>query len=110
MEERNDVKGVGRFLFADGADDDRLHLHITEVGPGTRAHPPHSHKGQEIFYVLLGQGEVEVADEVFRVNEGEAMQRHTLSAGEAIQVDCKVEHGISNIGTEKLRYAVIIAR
>ena len=99
METREDVKGIGRFLFAQGADDDKLHLHVSEVGPGTRAHPPHSHEGQEIFYVLNGQGEVLVGEET-----------HILEAGEAIQVECRVEHGIRNIGDSSMRYAVIIAR
>ena len=99
ISERVDVKGVGKFLFADGADDDKLHLHISEVGPGTRAHPPHQHGGQEIFYVLSGRGEVLVGKD-----------RHIVASGEAIQVDCTVEHGITNVGDIAMRYAVIIAR
>lgn len=98
MRERTDVKGVPRFLFAEGADDDALHLHVSEVGPGERAHPPHSHGGQEIFYVLSGNGEVLVGE-----------QKHALVAGEAIHIDCRVEHGITNIGETSMRYAVIIA-
>ena len=99
MEARHDVKGVPRFVFADGAVDEKLHLHISEVGPGQRAHPPHTHEGQEIFYVFEGQGDVKVGPETV-----------TLSSGEAIQVDCTVEHGITNSGDASLRYAVIIAR
>jgi quercetin dioxygenase-like cupin family protein len=99
MDERKDVKGVSRFLFAEGADDDKLHLHVSEVGPGMRAHPPHQHAGQEIFYVLSGEGEVLVGDHTY-----------TLRGGEAIQVDCEVEHGIVNVGAGPMRYAVIIAR
>jgi quercetin dioxygenase-like cupin family protein len=99
MDVREDIKGISRFVFAEGALDDKLHLHISEVGPGQRAHPPHSHDGQEIFYVFSGQGEVIVGSETA-----------TLTSGEAIQVDCTVEHGIANIGTTAMRYAVIIAR
>lgn len=99
MQERQDIKGIGRFLFADGADDDKLHLHVSEVGPGTRAHPPHSHAGQEIFYVLSGRGEVLVGEEP-----------HILESGDAIQVECTVEHGIRNVGETPMKYAVIIAR
>ncbi|MDA0711105.1 MAG: cupin domain-containing protein [bacterium] len=96
---RTDVKGISHYFLADGADKERLRLHISEVGPQARSHPPHTHEGQEIFYVLLGQGEVEVADEVFRVNEGEAMQ-----------VDCQIPHGIRNAGDGPMRYAVIISK
>ena len=57
MDVREDIKGISRFVFAEGALDDKLHLHISEVGPGQRAHAPHSHGGQEIFYVFNSQGE-----------------------------------------------------
>ena len=49
---RNDIKGINRFVFEAGSDREQLHLHISEVGPGSRAHPPHTHEGQEIFYVF----------------------------------------------------------
>lgn len=96
---RTDIKGIGRFLFNQGADPERLHLHVSEVGPGTRAHPPHQHTGQEIFYVLKGEGEVMVGEETHRVN-----------GGEAIHLNCEILHGIRNAGSGPLRYAVIIAR
>tara|TARA_B100000029_G_scaffold463184_1_gene496272 strand:- start:48 stop:350 length:303 start_codon:yes stop_codon:yes gene_type:complete len=86
-------------MFTDGASDDQLHLHVSEVGPGTRAHPPHSHDGQEIFFGLDDKGEVLVGDKA-----------HVLSGGETIQVNCTVDHGIKNIGDTTMRYAVIIAR
>lgn len=99
IQTRTDVKGLAKYLLADGADNERLRLHISEVGPGQRSHPPHTHDGQEIFFVMQGQGEVEVADEVFQVNEGEALH-----------VDCQIPHGIKNAGTGNMRYAVIIAK
>lgn len=96
---RTDVKGLSHYFLAQGADNDQLRLHISEVGPGQRSHPPHTHEGQEIFYILQGQGEVEVAEEVFQVQEGEALQ-----------VDCQIPHGIKNAGNGNMRYAVIIAK
>lgn len=99
ISERADIKGIGKFLFADGTNNNKLHMHISEVGPGTRAHPPHHHEGQEIFYVLSGQGEVLIGED-----------RRIIASGEAIQVDCRVEHGITNVGDTDMRYAVIIAR
>ena len=29
---RNDIKGIDRFIFEAGADQEQLHLHISEVG------------------------------------------------------------------------------
>ncbi len=96
---RTDIKGIDRFIFEEGADAEQLHLHISEVGTGTRAHPPHQHDGQEIFYVFSGEGEVLFGE-----------QTHRLTDNQAIHVDCRVLHGIRNVGETPLRYAVIIAR
>ena len=99
IETRTDIKGLPKFLFAKGADPDLLHLHISEVGPGQRAHPPHQHEGQEIFFVLEGNGEVVHGNKAYAVN-----------AGEAMHVECSILHGIQNIGKGPLRYAIIIAK
>ncbi len=96
---RTDIKGIDRFIFEEGADRNQLSLHISEVGPGQCAHPPHIHDGQEIFYVFSGEGEVLFGE-----------QTHRIGDNEAVQVDCQVLHGIRNIGEVPLRYAVIIAR
>ncbi|MBI1927918.1 cupin domain-containing protein [Candidatus Poribacteria bacterium] len=96
---RTDIKGIDRFIFETGADADKLHLHISEVAAGTRAHAPHQHDGQEIFYVFSGEGEVVYGEET-----------HQLAENQAIHVDCRVLHGIRNVGNTPLRYAVIIAR
>ena len=96
---RTDVKGIEAFHFSPGADAEKLRLHVSEVEPGQRSHAPHQHEGQEIFFVLKGQAEVIVGE-----------QRTNVSAGEALQVDCRILHGIQNAGDENLRYAVIIAK
>jgi hypothetical protein len=41
------VKGLRRILVAEGIDPRRLHVHLSEIGPGTRAHPAHAHDGVE---------------------------------------------------------------
>ncbi len=92
------IKGIPRYLLAEGTDNDQLHIHVSEVGPGSRSHAPHIHDGREIFYVLDGTAEIEVGDD-----------RYTLASGEAAQVNCTVPHGIRNAGEDALRYAVIIA-
>jgi mannose-1-phosphate guanylyltransferase len=96
---RTDIKGIERFIFAPGADDNKLRLHISEVDAGTRAHASHQHEGQEIFFVLSGEAEAEVGEE-----------KHRLKAGEAIQVEGSILHGIRNVGKDLLRYAVIISK
>ncbi len=96
---RTDIKGIDRFIFEIGADQEQLHLHISEVEPGQRAHPPHTHDGQEIFYVFSGEGEVLFGE-----------RKHRVRDNEAVHVDCQVLHGIRNVGEAPLRYAVIIAR
>ncbi len=96
---RTDIKGIDRFIFEVGANREQLHLHISEVAPGQRAHPPHTHNGQEIFYVFSGEGEVLCGE-----------QTHRVCHNEAVHVDCQVLHGIQNVGDTPLRYAVIIAR
>ncbi len=99
LQTRTDIKGLSRFLFAEGAEPDRLHLHISEVPPGERAHPPHQHAGQEIFFVLEGCGDILIEDETHQINEGEA-----------VHLKCDIVHGIRNAGDAPLKYAVIIAR
>ncbi|MCZ6635377.1 MAG: cupin domain-containing protein [bacterium] len=96
---KSDIKGFERFLFTEGADPNKLHLHVSEIGPGTRSHPPHQHEGQEIFFVLEGEGEVMFGESTHQVN-----------GGEAVHVNCEILHGIQNVGSGPLRYAVIIAK
>ena len=61
-------------------------------------HDPHTHSGDEAFYVLEGTGEVTLGEEVI-----------TVAAGEAAVFDGDVLHGIRNAGTGTLRYMVIIS-
>ena len=46
------VKGLARCLVDESLPPERLHIHISEVGPGARAHPPHAHDGVEALYML----------------------------------------------------------
>lgn len=96
---QHDVKGVARLLVDQSIDPDRLHIHISEIEPGTRAHPPHTHAGVEAFYVFEGEGVVEVGDE-----------RQPVRANEAVVIDPGVLHGLVNTGQVKMRYMVIIAK
>ena len=92
-------KGIAQFLVAEGIDPQKVSLHISEIEPGTRSHPPHTHAGIEAFYVFEGNGAVQM--------EGETQP---IAANEAILIDPSRLHGLVNIGTTKLRYLVIIVQ
>lgn len=43
-------------LVAEGIDPRRLHVQVSEIGPGTPSHPAHAHDGVKVFRVLEGNG------------------------------------------------------
>lgn len=92
-------KGIAKMLADESLDPESLSVHISQVEAGARCHPPHSHEGLEVFYVIEGTGTVEIGDET-----------HTLGPNEGILLDPTREHGIVNTGTTPIRYMVIIAR
>ena len=92
------VKGVSKVLMDTGIDPQALRLHISEIAPGTAAHPPHTHAGVEAFYILEGHGTLETQGE-----------RHELGPNEAIVLDATQGHGLTNTGDTPMRYIVIIA-
>ncbi len=93
------TRGVTQFFAAPGIVPDKLRMHVTTVEPGSRAHPPHTHTGVEVFYILEGQALVEVEDE-----------RYPLDANQALALDATVPHGISNRGNMPVRYIVMIVQ
>ena len=92
-----DIRGIDRYLLDEHFEGEPLHLHVSEVEPGERKHPPHRHGGVEAFYLLAGEGTLELDDE-----------RITLRAGEAAVIDPQRLHGLVNSGTVPLRYVVIL--
>lgn len=93
------VKGIERLLLDPALDPDRLHMHLSEIPAGTRAHPPHTHTGVEAFYILEGEGQVEVPGQIY-----------PLKANEALVLDASVLHGLVNTGSGPMRYLVIITK
>ena len=93
------VKGLARCLVDEDLGPERLHLHISEIGPGARAHPPHTHDGVEALYMLEGAGTLEI--------DGE---NRLIRAGEAAVFDPTKLHSLVNTGTAPMRYMVIIVR
>jgi uncharacterized cupin superfamily protein len=92
-------KGLARLLADVDLPPERLRIHISEVGPGQRSHPPHKHAGVEAFYMLAGEGTLEIDAE-----------RQRIATGEAIVFDPTKLHGLVNSGDVPMRYIVIIAR
>jgi uncharacterized cupin superfamily protein len=65
-------KGLARYLLDADLGGEPLHIHVSEVGPGDRFHPPHRHSGIEGFSMLDGEGMLEIDGERYplRANEG----------------------------------------
>ncbi len=97
------ANGLAKCLVETGIDPEKLRFHISEIAPGTRAHPPHTHDAVEAFYVLEGHGAVEVA-----VAAATGSERQAIGPNEAIILDARVLHGLENTGTTPMRYMVII--
>lgn len=69
----------------------RLMLGVNCLEPG-QAQPVHSHAGQDKFYfVVEGKGSFTVGDEV-----------RTAGAGTVVWAPAEVDHGVENIGGERL--------
>ncbi len=92
-------RGYARIFVDDSCGAEHLRMHISVIKPGMRAHDPHQHDGEEIFFILAGEAEVTIEDEAFRVEENTA-----------IFVEPNRLHGIRNPGTEELKYMIIIGR
>jgi mannose-6-phosphate isomerase-like protein (cupin superfamily) len=93
------MKGLSRCWRAASLEAEKLSLHITEIPPGTRAHPSHMHNGIEAFYVLEGSGVIET--------EGETMP---VESNQAVILDASHMHGLINTGSVPMKYVVIIAK
>ena len=93
------VKGITRNLLDADLNGEPLHIHLSEVEAGLSSHPPHRHGGIEAFYMLAGEATLEI--------DGE---RFVLKANESAVFDPQKLHGLTNTGSETMRYLVIIYR
>lgn len=93
----HEVKGIARCLLDEDLQGEPLHVHISEVAAGERAHPPHRHGGIEAFYMLAGEGTLEI--------DGEA---YPLGTNESVVFDPQKLHGLVNTSAAPMRYMVII--
>ncbi|HET7560246.1 MAG TPA: cupin domain-containing protein [Limnochordia bacterium] len=74
----------------------QLQMHLSVIRPGEAAHPPHSHAGEEIMFLLEGQAEATIGDE-----------RHQIGPQTALFCPEHVLHGLRNCGEMPMRYLVI---
>ncbi|MFZ4659995.1 MAG: cupin domain-containing protein [Caldilineaceae bacterium] len=93
------AKGLTRYLLDADLKGEPIHVHISEVGPGQRSHPPHQHGGYEAIYMIEGEGTLELDEE-----------RHMFGANEAIVFDPQKLHGLVNHGSTLMKYMVILAK
>ena len=93
------IKGINRHLLDADLQGAPLRFHISEVGPQSRSHAPHQHDGYEAFYMIEGEGTLEIEDETY-----------TLKANESAAFDPQKLHGIRNDTDQPMRYLVILYR
>lgn len=74
----------------------QLRLHVSVINPGEAAHPPHQHAGEEIIFLLEGEGEATIGEE-----------KHPMRAMSALFCPEHVMHGLRNSGRTPIKYAVI---
>lgn len=93
------ARGLARYLLDTDLDGEPIHVHISEVGPGQRSHPPHQHGGYEAIHMIEGEGTIELAEE-----------RHILRANEAMVFDPRKLHGLFNHSDAPMKYLVVLAK
>ncbi len=72
-----------------------ISLRITDVFPGEITYPGHTHtECEEIIFLLSGEGEIKIEEDVFRIRQGDAVY---LPVG--------AKHLIRNTGKERMRLA-----
>jgi XRE family transcriptional regulator, regulator of sulfur utilization len=97
MIQETSMKGIARYLMDERLEGEPIHLHVSEVAPGERSHPPHRHGGYEAFYMLAGTATLELDEE-----------RVTLGAGDVAVFDPQRLHGLVNSGDVTMRYIVVL--
>ena len=86
-------------LSGDRTPTSQLTMGVTEVGPGQPSpFLPHRHAQAEIYYVLAGEGVVQIGDD-----------EHALRPGSSVFIPGDVWHGARNTGSETLRMLYVFA-
>ena len=74
----------------------QVHVHQTELAPGSTPHPGHRHARVEIFLICAGTVEVTTAG-----------RREQLGPGSVAYIAANEEHSICNVGTVRAQYFVL---
>ena len=74
----------------------RIAMHESDLAPGGMPHPPHHHKGEEMFLMLSGTLEVTINGKSSRIGRGSVA---FIGSGD--------EHGVRNPEDAPARYYVI---
>ncbi len=93
---RRHDKGLMHPFVGESCGANQLRLHVSVINPGEAAHPPHQHAGEEIIYLLEGQGEATIGDE-----------KHPMQPMSALFCPEHVMHGLRNSGSTPIKYLVI---
>lgn len=75
---------------------ERLDVHATTLNPGFESHPPHTHRAEEIMFVMKGNPTMNLAGSLTQV-----------VAGDIILARPNVLHNIKNTGNEQCWYYAI---
>jgi len=96
MNKAKETKSGYQYWFADKNFTQENTLKMSIVAPGKSTHPPHRHPEEEFFYILEGKATF-------------YLDGKTVEAGSNTSLYCppNAEHGISNAGTDDLKYLVI---
>ncbi len=85
-------------LVMDRAEAAASEVFIVEMAPG-EAPPRHRHDDMEqIFYVLTGQGRLEI---------GDPAESHLIGPGDVARIPVSTWHTVHCLGTEPLRYLAV---
>ncbi len=74
----------------------RFEMHVTTLKEGLRSHDPHTHRAEEIIFVIDGETEMLAGNVVVKT-----------AAGGFYYLGSNVLHGIKNIGTKVSSYFAI---
>lgn len=71
----------------------RFEMHVTTLKEGLKSHEPHTHRAEEIVWILEGETEMQLGNDIVKVQPGGFYY-----------LGSNVSHAIKNIGTKPATY------
>lgn len=71
----------------------RFEMHVTTLKEGLKSHEPHTHRAEEIVWILEGETEMQLGNDIVKVQ-----------TGGFYYLGSNVSHAIKNIGTKPATY------